>query len=397
MFSYRAYDKNGVLLTGDIEATSRDMAREKLIQQGLEPIEIKAQQKKLFEQGLFQSNRLTLSDLEFITAELSLLLKSGIKIDRAVAVLAKTRVRPAVKQVLSDLSQVIKRGESLADAFGKQPGFDKLYVNLVKMGEASGELDKVFEGLAQDLKFRKELRSKIIQSLVYPGVIFFVCVVAVLFVFNFIVPQMASLFEETANLPLYTELLINASAWMRSYQIHLFIGLVIVAASIRMLLNKGVLNEWFDTVLLRLPLIRGGVLQVERIRFSTSISLMLGAGVKIDEAIELAAGTVKNTKLSQQLKLARAKVKRGEALSASLSGSPIFDDFYLSLLEIGEESGDLSPVFYEISSRSRESFNSWVTRLTSLLEPIMILVMGAIVGGVVVVMLLSIISVNDGF
>ena len=126
-------------------------------------------------------------------------------------------------------------------------------------------------------------------------------------------------------------------------------------------------------------------------------SANLDAGVKLDNAIELAAGTVKNSALRQSVASARAKVKRGVSLTEALSSTPIYPDFYLSLLEVGEESGQLSVVFEEIASRSRNDFSSWTTKVTSLLEPLMILFMGGVVGSVVVVMLLSIMSVNDSF
>src|SRR5690606_9715701 len=291
----------------------------------------------------------------------------------------------------------VKRGESLTDALSKHKHFDSLYLSLVKMGEASGELAEIFAGLARDLKFRKELQAKIIQALVYPAVIFSVCVLAILFVFNYIVPQMSGLFDNNANLPVYTRFLMAASDWMRQYQWWALLGLVISGLGIRQIAKKGLLNQWLDENLIKLPVIKAAILQIERIRFNTSMALMLDAGVKLDNAIELAAGTVKNSALRQSVASARAKVKRGVRLTEALSSTPIYPDFYLSLLEVGEESGQLSVVFEEIASRSRNDFSSWTTKVTSLLEPLMILFMGGVVGSVVVVMLLSIMSVNDSF
>jgi len=396
LFEYKAYDSNGSIIQSELTAETLDSAKEKLLTERLIVVSIAEKiAKDPFHLGL--SQKLSLDELEFITSELSLLLRSGVKIDKSLQILSKGKSNTPSGKLLTALSQSVKRGESLSDAFSRHPDFDNLYVNLVKIGEASGELSKVFAGLAQDLIFRKELKSKIIQSLTYPSVILVVCILAILFVFNFIVPQMGGLFDGNDNLPFYTQFLLDASRWMQSYQWFLIGGVVAFIVGIKIALQKGLINEQFDELLIKLPLFKSAVHQIERIRFNTSMSLMLDAGVQLDSAIELAAGTVKNKLLRSGLLSAKSKVKRGVSLTEALSASPIYPDFFISLLEVGEESGQLTPVFEEIANRSRNDFGSWTSKVTSLLEPLMILLMGGIVGSVVVVMLLSIMSVNDGF
>ncbi|MCU7975905.1 type II secretion system F family protein [Shewanella sp. SW36] len=396
IFEYKAYDSSGAVVNSSIESVDLDTAKSALVQQGLHLVSIKM--KPSTRNGnLFTSDKLTLDELEFITSELSLLLRSGVKIDRSLHILSKGKSNSPSGKLLSELSLAVKRGESLADALSHHPHFDSLYVNLVKMGEASGELSSVFAGLARDLTFRKELKAKIVQALTYPSVILAVCILAIVFVFNFIVPQMGGLFDGNDNLPLYTQFLLNASEWMRNYQWWLLAAIVLSGIGIKYALQKGLINDWLDDTLVKLPIFKSAIYQIERIRFNTSMALMLDAGVKLDKAIELAAGTVKNSAIRQGLHAAKSKIKRGISLTEALSVSVIYPDFYVSLLEVGEESGQLSPVFEEIASRSRNDFGAWTTKITSLLEPLMILVMGGIVGSVVVVMLLSIMSVNDGF
>jgi type II secretory pathway component PulF len=150
-----------------------------------------------------------------------------------------------------------------------------------------------------------------------------------------------------------------------------------------------------DEALLYLPVVKNVLILVERIRFNTAISMMLDAGILIDRSIEMAIGSVQNKTIRQDLTAVKDRVKKGEILSKALRSSPVYTDFAISLIEVGEESGDLAPVFREVSTRARRDFESWVDRMTSLLEPILILTMGGIVGGVVVTMLLSIVSVND--
>jgi type II secretory pathway component PulF len=137
------------------------------------------------------------------------------------------------------------------------------------------------------------------------------------------------------------------------------------------------------------------VIQVERIRFNSAMALMLKTGVRVDDAILLASRSVNNRIIKTSLEIAREKIKKGEAVAASLAMTPIYPDFYISLLEVGEESGELAHIFDEIAERSRTDFEGWTDRVTSLIEPLLILVMGGIVGSVVITMLLSVVSVND--
>ncbi|MDP4536901.1 type II secretion system F family protein [Alkalimonas collagenimarina] len=273
-FQYKAYDSSGSQIQGEINSDSLEKAQLDISAQGLHLIQIQPKAEQ-FSLSFLRSDRLTLDELEFITAELSLLLRSGVKIDKCLHILARGSKNSATGRLLTQLSQAVKRGESLADALGTQPDFDELYVNLVKMGEASGQLSEVFAGLARDLKFRKELKSKITQALTYPSVIFAVCVIAVIFVFNYIVPQMAGLFDENDMLPLYTELLLGASNWMQKYQWFLLAGLIASAVGIKVALDKGLLSGWLDDTLTRLPVFKTAIYQIERIRFNTSMTLML--------------------------------------------------------------------------------------------------------------------------
>lgn len=395
-FKFKAYDTSGTVVNSETQADSLEAAKAALAAQGMLLVAINEVTGNR-PSAILSSSKLSINELEFITSELALLLRSGVKIDRSLAILAKGKNNSASGKLLADLSNAVKRGDSLADALSQHPHFDNLYVNLVRMGEASGELASVFAGLARDLKFRKELKAKIVQAMTYPLVIFSVCLLAIVFVFNFIVPQMGSLFEQNADLPFYTAFLLAASNWMQSYQWWFLAAIILTGMGIKLLLQQGKLDTWLDDTLIRLPVFRNAICQIERIRFNTSMALMLDAGVKLDQALELAAGTIKNSQLRQLTIGARGKIKRGVSLTQSLQNNPLYPDFYLSLLEVGEESGQLSQVFDEIASRSRSDFGSWTSRLTSLLEPLMILFMGGIVGSVVVVMLLSIMSVNDGF
>lgn len=395
-FKYRAYDANGVQSEDIIQADSEKAAGEQLRKQGLTLVALQsADQRKGASLTLFQRS-VSLDDLEFFTSELSILLQNGVKVDKCLAILKRNRSQAGLRELLEDLHDNVKKGMGLAEAFAERPDiFDPLYINLVKLGEASGELPQVFRRLSDDLKFRSALKRKIVQSLTYPMVILSICILSLFFIFNYIVPQMSGLFEGMPELPIYTEILLGMSQWMQHYQWFLLAGIVLSVFLLVFALRHADHRAQFDAILLRLPVCRNAVLVVERIRFNSALAMMIESGISVDKAIGLAVNSVKNSQLQQGLNAARLSINKGERLTTSLAKSPVYPEFFVSLLEVGEESGNLSPIFDEIAARSRDEFESWTDKMTNLLEPLLILAMGGIVGSVVVVMLLSIVSVND--
>ncbi|WP_440054198.1 type II secretion system F family protein [Pseudoalteromonas sp. T1lg65] len=394
-FNYKAYDSAGGKCDGQIDAEDVSAAHSMLEKQGLLPIqllEIKTSKNRV---SLF-SDQISLADLEFVTSELSLLLATGIRIDKGLDIIRKSKAKPALAKLLGDLSQSLKKGSSLSQACRQHPKvFDDLYCNLIELGEASGDLAGTFSGLSEDLKFKRDLIKRVVSAVTYPLVIFFVCLLSIIFIFNVIIPKMADMFANIEQLPWYTQAMLGVSSWFNDNQNILLLALVSSLVIGVVASRNDSVRSWWHRVVLRLPVMGTAVRTVERIRFNTGLSLMLKAGVPIDRALELAAGNVRNQQLFSELEIARKKVKRGSQLTPALKQSSIYPSFYISLLEVGEESGKLEIVFNEVASRSRQDFETWTTRITSLLEPLMILFMGVFVGGVVVVMMLSMISLND--
>nr|WP_241264343.1 type II secretion system F family protein [Bowmanella dokdonensis] len=342
------------------------------------------------------SNKVSLADLELLTSELSILLENGVKIDKGIDIIKRTAMKPALVRLLSEVSGSLKQGSSLGDALAEQRGtFDSLYVNLVRLGEASGNLPRIFRRLSEDLKFRQSLISKVTQAVTYPLVIMLVCIASVFFVFNYIVPKLASLFEGVPDLPWYTSLMLGVGDWLLNYQMFLFLGVVLLLILGLIAWNNLELRQKLLARFFRLPGISRITLLIERIRFNAGLTMMLEAGVSVDHALKLAEGNLSHPDLKTEMSICIKKISRGGKLSESLAETSIYPAFYVALLQVGEETATLPRVFAEITQRSRDSFESFTTRITTLLEPLLILLMGGIVGSVVVVMLLSMVSIND--
>ncbi len=388
-YSYKAFDQAGAPLKGVLSALDQDDARQQLKARGLLVSDLQPEQKR---RSFSISRKLSLSDLEFLTAELSVLLDAGLKIDKGVEVLARSASKPAQAELLNKISGDLKKGLQLSQVLRQTGVFDPLYINLVEIGETTGQLAQMFRKLAEDLAFRRDLQQKVTQAMTYPAVVLSVCLGALLFILNFVVPNMAQMFRGQQDLPIYTEILLGTADWFGQYQWYLLLFLLALAALVKSSWHKPQWQAVISRMQLRLPFIRTLTLLLERIRFNGALSMMLNAGVSIDQAMTLAAGSVRQPQLRHELESAIARVKRGEQLSAVLGQSRIYPQFYQSLLVVGEETGELGRIFNEITNRSQKEFSQWVLRFTSLLEPLMILFMGGLVGGVVVILMMSITS-----
>jgi len=388
-FQYQGFDSSGGRVSGVIEAADQDVAMAMLKSRGLL---VQTLTPVLPKSAAFQWRRatLTLTDIEYLTSELSVLLDAGLKIDKGVELLLRSNQKPVVAELLEKINADLRRGKQMSEALKATGQFDELYINLIRIGEATGQLAAMFSKLALDLSFRRELQQKVMQALTYPMVVLFVCISSILFIFNFVVPNMENMFAGQTDLPVYTQMLLGSSAWFRDYQWFLAAGLLALGVLAKPALARPEVMRFVQTWQLKVPVLKNAVTLLERIRFNSGLSMMLSAGVAIDQALTLSAANVRNLLIRNELDIAIQKIKRGEQMSLVLRQSCLYPDFFASLLAVGEESGELGRVFAEITKRSQRDFSQWVTRFTSLLEPLMILVMGALVGGVVVIMMLSI-------
>jgi len=396
-YKYQAYDSEGKKYDDEIEADSEKDALVLLHKNNLfvSTIKLKIQQGNT-EFGLLNASTINLKQLGYLTSELGLLLKNGVKIDKGLSILSHNNTTGPINELLTSLLSDIRNGMALSESMQKQENvFTPLYINLVKLGEASGNLPNIFEQLSKDLYFQQELKEKIIQALTYPIIIFTVCLLCILFVFNYIVPQMSGLFAGMTDLPNYTIVLLSLSDWFRKYQFLLLISTPILFIFLYKMRKNSRWQMRYYALAMRLPFIKSIMINAEQIRFNSSLAMMSDAGVALDKAMLLSAQSVRNLNLKQELLSAQQKIRKGAKLSETLSKSPLYPSFSVSLLEVGEESGDLGPVFDELSTRAKSEFQSAIKKVTTILEPLLILVMGGIVGSVVVTMLLSIISVND--
>lgn len=390
-WEFEAIDNSGVRVKGRLRAADETTALIQISNKQLSPLyvrELKA------DSGIF--NRINASDLEQLTTELSLLLRNGVQLDKAIEMMAQATPNPVAAEMLSVMTEKVRSGQPLHTAFALYPRyFNRLYCEMVRIGEETGQLATTLQRLGQNQKFQNELKSKVNQAMIYPAFIFAVCIVALFAIFNFIVPSMEGLFANMRDIPAYTAFLLSASNWMQNNQLLLLFSLMFIGIMLAWNWRKTWFQRRLQMLLRNTPVLKSGLLLSERIRFISSMQLMLQSGLPLAQALTLSVGVATDERIQAQLQRVRDEVSQGRMLSDSLAATDILEPVMLSLVKVGEEGGNLDIVFSEMGDRARWRFEQWALKLTSMLEPILIIVMGGLVGSVVVTMLLSIVSTSD--
>jgi len=394
-FHFKGIDSEGTRHSGSITAADSADAQRKLESDGVHVIELIALSNRKSITDIFQK-RVGLDDLEFFTSQLALLLESGVRVDRGIEIIQQTNTHPALNKLLFKISASLKKGTSLSAAFAEHPDFfDSLYISLLEIGETSGNLPEVLQRLAEDLKFKKELKAQISQALTYPSVIMFVCIAAVYFVLTFIVPKMSGIFTDLSLAPWYTQMIIGVSNFFVDYEVFIVGGVIAALASLSYAFKQAEFRDKCYMLAAKTPGVGNIILTAERIRFASSMAMMLEAGLQLDTTLKLTSNTLKHQDLKREAKQALGQLKSGKQLSDVLSKTSIFPEFFLSIIKVGEETGTLPRVFTEVASRSRTDLDAVIKKLTTILEPLMLVFMGGFVGGIVISMLMSMVSIND--
>jgi len=396
-FYFKAVTPDGKVRTGTITGDNDKTIARELRKQGLMPVYIGLEQKKSFEIALPDFGGSRKKDVLFFTQEMSTLLNSGVPVDRALAIATELTDKPAFRMVVLDVMRVLKGGRTFADSLGTHPKhFGDLYVNMVRAGEASGSLGVVFDRLSEFERTRDELRSYIISSMVYPGLLTAVGIGSIFILMNFVVPRFASVFQEgRMEMPLPTKLMLEASRLTQTYGWMVGLGLAVGFVSLSAYIRTREGRLWWDGFRLRVPLLGDALRKAETARFARAMGTLIANSVPLVQSLNIAGAILNNKKIAAAIEPIALGVKRGEGLSAPVKRAAVFPSLAAHLLSVGEETGRLDQMFLRIADVFEEETKSAIKRFTSLFEPMIILVMGILIGALVLSMLLAITSIND--
>lgn len=397
-FFFRAVASDGKIRTGSLTGENEKVITREIRKQGLTPIYVGAAPKSAsFEIKLPVFGRNRRRDVLFFTQELSTLLTSSVPLDRALSITAELTERPYFRFIVLDVLRVLKGGRSLADSLAGHPDyFSDLYVSMVRAGEASGSLAVIFERLAEFERSSDDLRNFIIASMIYPALLAFVGLCSVLILLNFVVPKFASIFEGTTlKMPTPTRIMLEASHIVQGYW-WLAAGLIALAIiAWRAYTATAAGRLWWDGMRLKIPLLGSALLKAETARFARAMATLVANTVPLVQSIAIAAATLNNRTISNALAGVALGVKRGEGIAAPLRKAGVFPPLAAHLLTVGEETGHLDQMFARMADIYENDTRAAIRRFTSIFEPIVILVMGVMVGALILSMLLAITSIND--
>ena len=397
-YHFRAVAPDGKLRTGTISAENDRLAAGELKRQGLIPVyvgqEQKAQRKALELPTLDRGKR---ADVLFFTQELSTLLNAGVPLDRALSITSELTTRPQFKNVIADVLRLIKGGKSLADGLGAQHGyFSELYVNMVRAGEASGSLAQIFERLSEFERTRDDLRGYIISSLIYPGLLTLVGLGSVIVLLEFVVPRFAQIFSDPRmNIPTPTLLMLEASKLLQNYGLIALVVLIAALVGFIAYIRTPLGAFWWDSARLKTPILGDALRKAETARFARAMATLVSASVPLVQSIGIARGILNNRRIAGSLEAVIQGVKRGEGIAGPLRKAGEFPPLAGHLLSVGEETGHLDTMFLRMADVYDGETRTAIRRFTSLFEPLIILVMGLLIGTLILSLMMAITSIND--
>ena len=408
-YRYSAIDATGSQKTGRIEASSPDEANAKLSQQGLMVASMVAEGDKPGKKakagkgggGINIGRVITAENLAIFTRQVATLLQAGLPLLRSLEVMIRQEKNLRFRAVLTALADNVRSGNNMSDGLQQYPKvFDRLYVNMVKAGEAGGVLDVVLSRLARFMEKSVKTNKKIKSAMVYPTVVVSVATIIVILLMTFVVPKFQKIFQDmlhNAKMPWLTDQVIKLSnAMTPSSWTHALIDLGVIVGgflSIRFFIRSKLGSNLLDRVVLRTPKVGDFARKANIARFTRTFGTLMSSGVPILQALTITRDIIQNSVIAKALDRVHDRVRDGEPLAAPLEQQKIFPTMVTSMIDVGEETGELPEMLNRIADNYDEDLDNAVAGLTSIIEPVMIVFLALVVGTIVIALFLPIIDI----
>ncbi len=402
LFRYKAVGADGKIAEGDLEAHSQTAAIDRLQMMGYVPIradEITAAQadKRSLRRPLFGSRQITQSRVAVLTQELATLLRAKLPLDRALELLIELSPNVRVRQVVTQIREQVHDGATLSAAMETQKGvFSRLYLNMVRAGEAGGAVDSVLMRLAEYMERARELRDTVSSALIYPAILLGVAGLSVVVLLIFVVPQFQQMFEDAGQaLPFATQVVISLGEALRGYW-WLILGVILaVTYYFRKQFAEPATRYRWDNRLLGVPLLGELIAKLEVARFSRTLGTLMINGVPLLTALGIVKETLTNQVLAQSMGNVAESLKQGHGLAQPLMEAPYFPKLAAHMIRVGEETGHLEEMLIQVADVYDKEVRSSIKRLLALLEPALILTLGLVIAAIILSILVAILSINE--
>lgn len=407
-FRYRGVFPDGSPAEGTLAADNRSAALAQIERMRVTPIDVAefsgrsvdAAEPAVTSQrrpSMFGAKRVGAADVEDFTRSLTIMLRGGVPLDRALRVIAEMAPKEAMAALITDLYTSVKAGKSFSQALSvHHVAFGEFYINMVRAGEAGGQLADVLARVGEHLERFRELRESVVSAMIYPAILVVVAVLSVFLMLGFVVPQFESLFKDMGDaLPLPTVMIVALGHFLGRWWWLLFALLGAAVWSWRRYVATRPGRLWRDRRILALPVLGELVRKYEVTRFSRSMGTLLAGGVSIVQSLRIAAQTVANSPLRSALEGVAPVIKKGGRMADALSQTGLFTPLALNLVRLGEETGRLDTMLLELARVHDAEVQSGIKRALTLIEPVLILTLGVVIAAIIVSILMGILSVND--
>ncbi|MGH8011656.1 MAG: type II secretion system inner membrane protein GspF [Candidatus Binataceae bacterium] len=401
VFAYRGLSNNGRSVAGVIDADSARSARGKLRELGIFPTNLAEEEAR--QQSLRQwlpsigRRKIPPTELALMTRQLSALLGAGVQLVEALTALSEQTTRPAAKKMLSQVRENVREGRSLADALAAHPDiFSELYIGMVRAGETAGALEGVLDRLAEYSERQSEFVSKVRGALTYPIIMMCVGAAIMAFLVTYVVPQVTTIFQEQhAALPIATRILIGMSGFLTTYWLPIIFAVIGLSAAILAGLSTNRGKRIYDTWLLRLPYIGPTITRVICARFARTLATLLSSGVQLLPALTAVKRVVTNGLLAEAVEDSRESIREGHGMGQTLARSGLFPPLLIEMIKVGERSGELEQMLERVADNYEREVENSLRQMTTVLEPLMTLVMAAVIVFMMLAVLLPIFQLNQ--
>lgn len=396
-YKFQGYDRTARLVSGEIEAQSEDEVRQRMKEQFLSPrsiVQIRQSMSAL--PSLQVASKPALKDFTVFLRQWATMQGAGLTLIQCLSVLSEQSPNPNFGRTLSNIVRQIQEGQTLTQALQKQNIFDKIFINLIGAGEGSGTLDKILERLATYYEKMASIRRKIVTAMLYPSAILVIVFGIILGLLIFVVPMFERMFSENGKeLPQATQILLMLSSFVRNHLVLILGGVFAIGFTIAYIFNNEEAREKIDPFLLYIPLF-GMILRKSCLaRFCRTLGTLIQAGVPILEAFHLASKVSGNYEIEQAALRVQASIKEGTSIATPLGNERSFPRMVVSMIAVGEQTGELEKMLMKVAEFYEDEVDVTVSALTSILEPMLIVIMGLVVVGVLVPLYLPIFKLGD--
>lgn len=396
-YTWIALDKRGQKMRGEMPSKNASLVKAELRRQGMNPQTVKEKSKPLF--GAAGSS-IKPRDISIFSRQIATMMKAGVPMVQAFEIIASGQRNVRMKNLLIDIKTSLEGGNSLHEALAKHPvQFDELYCNLVKAGEAAGVLDTVLDTVATYKERMEAMKAKIKKAMFYPAMVLSVAVIVSLVLLIFVVPVFSKVFKDAgAAMPAFTQMIINASDFVKNNGIFILVALVAIIVGLVMLYKRSTaFAQALDRLSLKIPII-GNILRESAIaRFARTLGVTFKAGVPLVEALDAVAGATGSVVYGNAVRQMREDISVGHRLELAMRQTDLFPNMVVQMTAIGEESGALDTMLYKIAEFYEEEVNNAVDTLSTLLEPLIMVIIGILVGGMVIGLYLPIFKLAGTF